>query len=556
MELLILLLLSLSGSQAVPLQGEAVGCDDPEVFHAVDLSLKAFNRDLFSHGNLFALNVILETNKTAGPGKTFFVKYSVRETACANRSIPWQNCKFLPPSEGARGKCEIHIDDTTNSTNILGMGCGLVPPPLCVGCPESIPTDSKEVYEQLHAAMERFNRESDEAFYYKAVRVTKATSQVVDGVINRITFSIKKTNCSKAEFDKPNRYCTAIQKSDKGTCTVKVHMDNRKKHHHTDQHCKLPVKLCVGCHKSIRTDSEDVEKVLEATMKKYNSESNDAFHYKVASVTEATAQIVSGVNYQMEFIIKKTNCSKAKFDKPEDSCIAAEEINDYICTVKAYVDLTNTLVDADLKCRPAVCPGCPIPIQTDSEEVKDLLDAAMREYNSEIDENFYYKVDHIIKATSQVVNGVIYRITFIIKKCVTPKFHTLRNICLATHESAQFSAKCVLVAFKEAGMDKFDTQMICADERHEKAMFLGRPPGFTPFRLARMNEEVPATESEHETGVPHLPEPKCPGKPWEPIVTPDVSIEEPDDLGYKYFLPFPGEESTAGSHEIAPTVAL
>lgn len=55
----------------------------------------------------------------------------------------------------------------------------------------------------------------------------------------------------------------------------------------------------------------------------------------------------------------------------------------------------------------AICPGCPRTIPTDSPELKELLKVSTEKYNSESDDDFYYKGGEIQSATVQV--GIFHR---------------------------------------------------------------------------------------------------------------------------------------------------
>ncbi|KAJ7324723.1 hypothetical protein JRQ81_017743, partial [Phrynocephalus forsythii] len=500
MELLIFLfLLSICGCQAIPLQGEPADCDDPEVFQAVDLALQAHNREQ-KHSHLFALNVVLEANRTAGPGKNFVVKYRLRETSCpVDRNVPWQNCEFLPSSEGDTGECEaeVHYDDSINFSSIEQI-CKITPAHGkvthshfgCLGCWHNMDPKSVELVPIVRHAIGKFNNQSNKQSLFDVGEIIKAQRQVVAGWNYKFEYSIKETNCSKEKFLDVTPECKLIPAGDEGTCTVEAYVDIKNTLVRAEPKCKFAVveqSICVGCPKTIPTDSEDLKEPLNAALAKYNSESDGEFYYKVDKVTKATAQVVAGVMYRVEFDIKKTNCSKAEFDKLSNDCIAAEESVPLSCTASVYVRAWE--------------------------------------------------------------NEIIPKVT-----CAPP----------------------------------------------QRQMLFRRPPGFTPFRSARMNAKLPSTESTRPDGeelnptsgesredvkmqqegmttinpntdlfpvglpsspdsaphllsifdtVPDLPELKCPGKPWKPIVTPATAVEEPGDLDLKDLLPLPGEENTAEPHD-------
>lgn len=61
--------------------------------------------------------------------------------------------------------------------------------------------------------------------------------------------------------------------------------------------CSLPVKetvvaaICPGCPRTIPNDSPELKELLKVSMEKYNSESNDDFHYKGGEIESATVQV-------------------------------------------------------------------------------------------------------------------------------------------------------------------------------------------------------------------------------------------------------------------------
>lgn len=55
----------------------------------------------------------------------------------------------------------------------------------------------------------------------------------------------------------------------------------------------------------------------------------------------------------------------------------------------------------------AICPGCPRTIPHDSPELKEVLKVSLEKYNSESNDDFYYKGGEIESATVQV--GIYYR---------------------------------------------------------------------------------------------------------------------------------------------------
>jgi len=109
-------------------------------------------------------------------------------------------------------------------SEIWGVRKGKPPDEVCAGCPVKIPLDSPELKKPLEVALESFNAKSNGGFYFKVVEVTKATKQVVAGIMYRFDLKIQETNCSKAEVEKPDEHCTVVKDSELLNCSGSVYM--------------------------------------------------------------------------------------------------------------------------------------------------------------------------------------------------------------------------------------------------------------------------------------------------------------------------------------------
>lgn len=49
-----------------------------------------------------------------------------------------------------------------------------------------------------------------------------------------------------------------------------------------------------------------------------------------------------------------------------------------------------------------ICAGCPKEIPLDTPELKEVLDHSIKKFNAENNEQFYFKIDEVIEARSQV----------------------------------------------------------------------------------------------------------------------------------------------------------
>ncbi|XP_044290331.1 kininogen-1-like [Varanus komodoensis] len=452
---ILLFLCILCCSQAIALQ--EVDCNDNEVFNAVDIALKEYNRGR-KNGHLFALNVILEASRTEGPGKNFLVKYQIRESTCAvGEDIPWEKCSFIAASEGDSGEClaEVHIDDSLNLSSVqqtcqINLAPGKVASSQapCLGCWTRISTKASELQPVVKHGIELFNNESDENALFGVKKILTAESQVVAGWNYKVQYSIKTTNCSKAELPLLTPECQAIPEGREGICTITAYVHFTNELVSATQDCKLkadeivPAPVCVGCPVSISIHNPELQEPLAAALEKYNSESQNDFHYAIVQITKATSQSMP-----------------AKGAKSDLAC------------------------SHENRFRPGVCPDCKINIPTDSPILQKPLAAALEKFNLDSDDDFYYKVEEIITATRQVESGILFRIMFIVKKtnCSKAKFPNLNEGCTATVDSEPLECNASIyqkpLAFKNrVTVDCMATKSL--------QFFQRRPPGFTPFRSA------------------------------------------------------------------------
>ncbi|XP_019358588.1 PREDICTED: T-kininogen 2-like [Gavialis gangeticus] len=355
MKFFIVLLLCCSSfsSKASPLPAEDVDCDHPEVFEAVDIALRKYNDDKVD-GNQFALYMVMDAQRTAGPGAQFFVKYQIRESTCAiGEGKPWQDCDYRESVEAETGECtaEVYIDKAQKISNvsqeckiISAAGRVTLSHAPCLGCYHPIPGNSLDLLPILRYAIRIFNKESQKSFLYEVGEIITATRQVVAGWNYAVEYTVKETNCSKEQFQDLSPKCKPIFGGHVGHCVAKAFVDLSNTLVDVTQQCKFPVEetvpppqICPGCPKRIPNDSPELKEILKASMEKYNSESNDDFYYKVERVLHTTVQVVAGKNYEIEFLIGKTNCSKSEVEKLNEDCEVVIPKISLQCIANIYV---------------------------------------------------------------------------------------------------------------------------------------------------------------------------------------------------------------------------
>ncbi|XP_057256374.1 kininogen-1 [Pezoporus wallicus] len=343
---------SFFSSRATPLLHEFLDCDDPDVFQAVDTALKKYNGDIAT-GNQFALHMVMEAKRTAGPEAQFYVKYRIQETTCAtDENKLWQDCDYKVSAEAKTGECtaQVHMNNAEKTSNV-SQDCKIFPamPKItltqatCLGCFHPISSDSSVVLEILKQAIQKFNKHSGEPALFKLVEIKEATRQVVAGWNYAIKYEIEETNCSKDQFQDLTPECKTTSRGHVGKCDAKAYQSLQKVIVDIVSQCKLPVEETVipatqtGCPKTVAKDNPELKELLKVSMEKYNSESNDDFYYKSGEIEAATVQEVAGQKYHVTFSVRKTNCSKTDFEKINEDCEATSDSVPLSCEAQIHV---------------------------------------------------------------------------------------------------------------------------------------------------------------------------------------------------------------------------
>uniref|UniRef100_A0A8C3UJZ2 Kininogen 1 n=1 Tax=Catharus ustulatus TaxID=91951 RepID=A0A8C3UJZ2_CATUS len=353
---------SFFSSKAIPLGFEFSDCDDPDVFKAVDLALKKYNGETAT-GNQFALYVVMEAKRTAGPDPQFYLKYRILESTCtADENKHWQHCHYKVSADAKTGECtaRVHMNDADKTTNV-SQDCKIfsdvskirLTKAPCLGCFHSISSDSSEVSEILKRAIRSFNKHSKEPALFKLVEIKEAKRQVVAGWNYIIRYELEETNCSKDQFQDLTPECKITSGGRVAKCETKAFQNLHAEIVDSKSDCKFPgevAEICAGCPVTIPADSPDLKEPLKVSIEKYNSESDDDFYYKAGEIQSATSQVVAGIIYRIKFTIWKTNCSKSEFKKLTEDCTATSSSASLSCDAQIYMAPWQDIIDPKVNC--------------------------------------------------------------------------------------------------------------------------------------------------------------------------------------------------------------
>ncbi|XP_055480799.1 kininogen-1 isoform X2 [Psammomys obesus] len=448
--------------------------------------------------------------------------------------------------------------------------------------PQAIDCNDEDVFQAVDAALRKYNSELQSGNQFVLYRVMEGTKMVDSGTFYSFKYKIKEGNCSiQSGLTWQDCDYKDVEAADNGECTATVGKRGPKKFSVATQTCKItpgkgPVVetkfTCMGCVYPISTNNPDLEPILKHAIEHFNNNTNHSHLFTLREVKRAYRQVVAGLNFEINYSIVQTNCSKEHFQLLHPSCKASPDGDLGECRDNAYVDIAQNIADISQSCDlypgedltqplPEICPGCPVVIPVDSPDLKEPLGHSIKKLNAEHNHPFYFKIDSVIKATSQVVAGINYFIEFIAREtnCSKESDTELTENCETKHLGQIL--KCKANVYMRPWENKVQPTVNC--HASNMALLRIRPPGFSPFRAVQVQETnkgatdsdfiegVVATTSPHATEIrddlipdihvqpdslsfkpisdfPEATSHKCPGRPWKPVNAKDHTTETGD----------------------------
>uniref|UniRef100_A0A8C6XNE7 Kininogen 1 n=1 Tax=Naja naja TaxID=35670 RepID=A0A8C6XNE7_NAJNA len=290
---------------------------------------------------------------------------------------------------------------------------------LCQASPvqDDVSCDDPEVFEAVARAITELNEDRTEGNKFALNVILHAHRIAGPGKKFHVIYQVRETACPIA-VKEPWQNCDFLEISeDYGNCTADIDTDSQGL---ISQNCKFgpgqanvvrSIAKCLGCWHPIDPKSLEVLPIVRFTIRQFNNQSQQSALYEVREMKTATRQVVNGWNYNLEYSIKETNCSKNEFLDLSPACRHLPEGKEGFCTVTAYVDNANTLVRAEQDCKVQVeekveppihlCPGCPIVIARDSPELKEPLRIIIESFNAKSNADFHFKIVGVKEATKQ-----------------------------------------------------------------------------------------------------------------------------------------------------------
>lgn len=404
---------------------------------------------------------------------------------------------------------------------------------------QEIDCNDEDVFKAVDAALKMYNERNQSGNQFVLYRITEVIKTENHDTFYAVKYQIKEGDCP-VKGGKSWQDCDYkdVDKAATGECTATVTKSGKTKFSVATQTCQItpaevpgvtPEYGCLGCMEPISTASPDVERVLRHAIEHFNNNTDRSHLFSLKEVKWAQSQVVAGWNYEVTYTIAQTNCSKEQFLFLTPDCKSLLNGDTGECTDNAYIDLQDRIASFSQKCDvfpgedfvlppPKLCVGCPREIPVDSPELEEPLKHSITKLNAENNGNFYFKIDTVHRATSQVVAGRKFVIAFTAKEttCSKESNKELTESCETNKlgEELQCTAKVVVVLW----MNTVDTTVKC---RSLGKIKLARPPGFSPFRLA-------AWEKAKEGKTKHLKPCEYQGRRREAGAEPAPENESPN----------------------------
>ncbi|CAO2631401.1 T-kininogen 2 [Lemmus lemmus] len=370
---------------------------------------------------------------------------------------------------------------------------------------QEIDCNDEDVFQAVDAALKKYNAGNQTGNQFVLYRVTEGTKIVDSDIFYSFKYQIKEGNCPvQSGLTWQDCDYKDAEEAATGECTATVGKRRANKFTVATQTCKItpgngPVLTtqynCLGCVHPIPPDSPELEPVLKHAIEHFNNHTKHSHLFALEEVKAAQRQVVSGMNFEITYSIVQTNCSKEQFPLLSPECKPLLDGDVGECRDNAYVNIKQKVVDFSQNCDiypgedltqplPESCPGCPKNIPVDSPVLTEPLGHAIKKLNTENNHSFYFKIDTVKKATSQVVGGMKYFIEFIARetKCLKENNTELKEDCEV--KSTGQSLSCTASVYMRPWENKVQPTVKC----QVLEVMMRRPPGFSPFRSVQVQE--------------------------------------------------------------------
>nr|KAF6477792.1 kininogen 1 [Molossus molossus] len=372
---------------------------------------------------------------------------------------------------------------------------------------QEIDCNNEDVFKAVDAALKKYNSQSSSGNQFVLYRITEVTKTKDENTFYSVKYEIKEGDCP-VQSDKTWQDCDykESEHAATGECTATVGKRENMKFSVATQTCNItPGKGsvvtsqydCLGCVHPISTTSPELDPVLGHAIQHFNNHTDRSHLFALKEVKKAQRQVVAGWNYEVTYVIEQTNCSKKDFLFLTPDCKSLLNGDTGECTDHAYMDPQLKIASFSQKCDlfpgedfvppPTLrCVGCPKKIPVDSPELEEPLRHSITKLNAENNGTFYFKIDVVETATTQVVSGVKYVIEFTAREttCSKETNKELTKNCEANKlgEILRCTANVYIVPWENKVYPTVNCQPVAMTS------LMKRPPGFSPFRSVPVEE--------------------------------------------------------------------
>ncbi|XP_056421288.1 T-kininogen 1-like [Hyla sarda] len=471
-------------------------CNDQNVFNAVDEALRSYN-NVKEDGNLFILYRITEAKIKNEDGQAnHFVEYEAHESSCKVKSgKSWQECSS---ANAHQVKCSAHIFfnqhlklgivESQNCTSPEVWPTETAVHHQCLGCPQLIDNENKELLCFVHSTIEQLNNDANHPFYFDLDSIVNATRKVVFGWTYNINFLIRQTNCSKLNFTSKNSNECKIDNEEKSIeCSAEVNVSPDDKVNYQFLQCISETGVCINCPVVINPEDPEIRALLVQVMDEFNINSNHSKLYNVAFINTATKKGFHRQLYEVTFTIGLTNCSKSDYSILGDECDVIEETDRFTCTTK--INITDKRVNVHS------APYCRKELSVALLRISGLSPLRVsRNINHEHDDG-----NHMLRLLKPV------------KKIEQEK--ESQPLHVKKHKHGKKDKE-------EKNKHKYKHQESSEEEEEDNNDAVPQDPLQAP-KVSNSQDRFPNTEKESVLDLPQPPTdvvPRCPGRVWQPKI--------------------------------------
>ncbi|XP_028731038.1 kininogen-1 isoform X2 [Peromyscus leucopus] len=385
--------------------------------------------------------------------------------------------------------------------------------------PQEIDCNDEDVFRAVDVALKKFNTGRTIGNQFVLYRVTEGTKMVASETFYSFKYQIKEGNCSvQSGLTWQDCHYKDAEEAATGECTAIVGKRGAKKFSVAMQSCEItpgngPVMAakytCLGCVFPIPTDSSELEPILKHAVQHFNNHTRHSHLFTLEKVKKAQKQVVAGLNFEVTYSIVQTNCSRKHFRllTPECKSLLNGDVGE--CRHNAFVNINQEIAAFSQSCDlypgedlslpggdlshppPENCPGCPRSIPANSGDLTEALDHAIRKLNTQNNHPFFFKIDMVKKATSQVVSGMIYTMEFIARETECSKESNTELTANCEAKPAGQSLNCNANVYLKPWENIADATVKC--QELDMITMMRRPPGFSPFRVISVQETKAGT---------------------------------------------------------------